>query len=141
MSAPALVPSPAQRVLSIVPPMTQLNTPYPSTAYLTGFLRSRGVDAVEADLALELVLDLLSRDACEALPQKKRPHAAASFAAQYPRYAQIMAATLAFLQGRDPTLAHRIASRGFLREGPASNRWRCTSTWAAAIRWARPSVR
>ncbi len=125
MSAPALVPSPAPRVLSIVPPMTQLNTPYPSTAYLTGFLRSRGVDAVQADLALELVLDLLSRDglatlrdACEALPQKKRPRAAASFAAQYPRYAQTMAPTLAFLQGRDPTLAHRIASRGFLPEGP-----------------------
>ena len=34
------------RVLSLIPPMTQLNTPYPSTAYLTGFLRSRGVDAV-----------------------------------------------------------------------------------------------
>lgn len=125
MSAPALVPSPAPRVLSIVSPMTQLNTPYPSTAYLTGFLRSRGVDAVQADLALELVLDLLSRDglatlrdACEALPHKKRSHAAASFAAQYPRYAQTMAATLAFLQGRDPTLAHRIASRGFLPEGP-----------------------
>ena len=25
---------------------------YPSTAYLTGFLRSRGVDAVQEDLAL-----------------------------------------------------------------------------------------
>ena len=34
---------PALRVLSVIPPMTQLNTPYPSTAYLTGFLRSRGV--------------------------------------------------------------------------------------------------
>ena len=31
------------RVLSLIPPMTQLNTPYPSTAYLTGFLRSRGI--------------------------------------------------------------------------------------------------
>ena len=31
-------------ILSIIPPMTQLNTPYPSTAYLTGFLRSRGFD-------------------------------------------------------------------------------------------------
>jgi hypothetical protein len=40
--------------------MTQLNTPYPSTAYLTGFLRSRGVDAVQEDLALALVLRLLS---------------------------------------------------------------------------------
>jgi hypothetical protein len=39
------------RILSVIPPMTQLNTPYPSTAYLTGFLRSRGFDAVQEDLA------------------------------------------------------------------------------------------
>ena len=124
MSAPASsIPSP--RVLSVIPPMTQLNTPYPSTAYLTGFLRSRGVDAVQEDLALALVLDLLSRDglaalreACDALPQKKRPRAAASFAAQHARYAATMAPVLAFLQGRDPTLAHRIVSRDFLPEGP-----------------------
>ena len=44
------------RVLSIIPPMTQLNAPYPSTAYLTGFLLGRGVDAVQEDLALGLVL-------------------------------------------------------------------------------------
>lgn len=124
MSAPAST-TPSPRVLSVIPPMTQLNTPYPSTAYLTGFLRSRGVDAVQEDLALALVLDLLSRDglvalreACEALPQKKRPRAAASFAAQHARYAATMAPVLAFLQGRDPTLAHRIVSRGFLPEGP-----------------------
>ena len=50
------------RVLSLIPPMTQLNTPYPSTAYLTGFLRSRGFSAVQEDLALALVLRLLSRE-------------------------------------------------------------------------------
>jgi len=32
----------ATRVLLIIPPLTQLNTPYPATAYLTGFLKSRG---------------------------------------------------------------------------------------------------
>ena len=48
----------ATRVLSLIPPMTQLNTPYPSAPYLTGFLRSRGVDAVQADLVLALVLTL-----------------------------------------------------------------------------------
>ena len=48
------------RVLSVIAPMTQLNTPYPSTAYLTGFLRSRGVAAFQEDLALALVLRLLS---------------------------------------------------------------------------------
>jgi len=52
---------PSTKVLSLIPPMTQLNTPYPSTAYLTGFLRSRGVAAVQEDLALGLVLALLSR--------------------------------------------------------------------------------
>ena len=64
------------RVLSIIAPMTQLNTPYPSTAYLTGFLRSRGVDAVQEDLALALVLELLSpkglravRDVIDAMPR------------------------------------------------------------------------
>ena len=48
------------RVLSLIPPMTQLNTPYPSTAYLTGFLRSRGHVARQADVALELVLRLFT---------------------------------------------------------------------------------
>ena len=61
------MPTQPHRVLSLIPPMTQLNTPYPSTAYLTGFLRSRGVDAVQEDLALALVLKLLSSDGLLAL--------------------------------------------------------------------------
>ena len=48
------------KVLSLIPPMTQLNTPYPSTAYLTGFLRSRQIDAVQEDLALALVLSFFT---------------------------------------------------------------------------------
>ena len=31
------------RILSIIPPMTQLNTPYPSTAYLTVIKNGRWV--------------------------------------------------------------------------------------------------
>ena len=71
MSAAALAPVPSQRVLSVIPPMTQLNTPYPSTAYLTGFLRSRGVDAVQEDLALALVLRLLSPEGLRAVADKE----------------------------------------------------------------------
>mgnify|MGYP006968203055 CR=1 FL=1 len=55
------------RVLAVIPPMTQLNTPYPSTAYLTGFLRSRGITAMQEDLALALVLKLLSREGLQAV--------------------------------------------------------------------------
>ena len=53
-------PTSPLRILSVIPPMTQLNTPYPSTAYLTGFLRSRGIAATQEDIALKLVLELFS---------------------------------------------------------------------------------
>jgi radical SAM superfamily enzyme YgiQ (UPF0313 family) len=114
----------APRVLSLIPPMTQLNTPYPSTAYLTGFLRSRGVDAVQEDLALALVLELLSnkgllqvREHIEAQPQPSRSPQVQAFMDQFDRYLATIGPTIAFLQGRDPTLGHRIAGRGFLPEG------------------------
>jgi Radical SAM superfamily len=113
------------RVLSLIAPMTQLNTPYPSTAYITGFLRSRGVHAVQADLALALILKLLSpagllqvRDAMHALPAQKHTPVMQLFDAEFARYTNTLLPTLAFLQGRDPTLAHRIASRAYLPEGP-----------------------
>jgi radical SAM superfamily enzyme YgiQ (UPF0313 family) len=113
------------RVLSVIPPMTQLNVPYPSTAYLTGFLRSRGVDAVQEDLALALVLKLFSadglralRDRVVALPRKRRTATTDFFEAEFERYLATVDGAVAFLQGRDPSLAHRISGRNFLPEGP-----------------------
>ncbi len=119
------LPTPRLRVLSVIPPMTQLNTPYPSTAYLTGFLRSRGVDAVQEDLALALVLKLLSaeglhaiRARTHALPARKRSPLLQAFDAQFERYLATIDTVIAFLQGSDPTIGHRIAGRSFLPEGP-----------------------
>ena len=119
------MPSPAFRVLSLIPPMTQLNTPYPSTAYLTGFLRSQGVDAVQEDLALALVLRLLSstglqavREVVDALPLKARTEPVRSFAEQADAHLATVDRVIAYLQGLDATLAHRIVSRRFLPEGP-----------------------
>jgi len=113
------------RVLCVIPPMTQLNTPYPSSAYLTGFLRSRGVQATQVDLALALVLELLSaaglqemREAAQALPAERHTPSIEAFEAQFARYAATITPTIAFLQGHDATLAHRIAGRQFLPEGP-----------------------
>ena len=113
------------RVLSLIPPMTQLNTPYPSTAYLTGFLRSRGFSAVQEDLALALVLRLLSREglakvarAVNQLPVIEYTPAIESFVAQREQYFATIQSVIAFLQGRDSTLAHRITSRQYLPEGP-----------------------
>ncbi|HVW68031.1 MAG TPA: radical SAM protein [Steroidobacteraceae bacterium] len=105
--------------------MTQLNTPYPSTAYLTGFLRSRGFHADQADLSIGLALKLLSVDGLDAIHQQvlklsRRRHTAAThfFANHFEIYRATIAATIRFLQGRDPNFAHRIASRRYLPEGP-----------------------
>ncbi|WP_374660162.1 radical SAM protein [Inhella sp.] len=111
------------RVLSLIPPMTQLNTPYPSTAYLTGFLRSRGVDARQCDLSLLLVLRLFSAEGLATLREAASARPAPSESLRFhlqeaERIAQLMPRVLAFLQGRDATLAHRINSRALLPEGP-----------------------
>ncbi|MFN4325888.1 MAG: B12-binding domain-containing radical SAM protein [Azonexus sp.] len=113
------------RILSVIPPMTQLNTPYPATAYLTGFLRSRGFHAEQTDLALLLVLDLLSRAglpnlkaAAEAIPPRKRSRTLKTFLNEYDRYLAAIDPAIALLQGRDGSIAHRICSRAFLPEGP-----------------------
>jgi radical SAM superfamily enzyme YgiQ (UPF0313 family) len=113
------------KILSLIPPMTQLNTPYPSTAYLTGFLRSQGFNAVQEDLALALVLGFFTvdglaevRDAAIKLPEEKRSASVNFFLDYFSDYQSTIALAIAFLQGRDSTLAHRINSRALLPEGP-----------------------
>nr|MBP6726648.1 radical SAM protein [Thauera sp.] len=80
---------------------------------------------VQEDLALKLVLRLLSpaglddiRVRAEALPRKQRTPLVQGFIEHFARYRFTIGPTIAFLQGRDPTIAHRIASRTFLPEGP-----------------------
>ena len=124
------------KILLLTPPMVQVNTPYPATAYLTGFLRAhardRGVVAVQDDPALALVLRLLSREGLAAvrdelarrLPRGRArgaarpPPSVAFFLAESERYLATVDAVVRFLQGGDPSLALRIAGRAFLPEGP-----------------------
>ncbi len=118
------------RVLLLTPPMVQLNTPYPATAYLAGFLRLHAaeldLEIAQADPALELFLRLYSRDGLAqvraALTRRRRGDAAspavASFRSRAARYVETVDAAIGFLQGRDPGLAERIVTRRFLPEGP-----------------------
>ena len=109
--------------------MTQLNTPYPATAYLTGFLRQHearvGFSVTQADPALELFLRIFSRAGLTRViailrKQKSRARTApvASFLAGAEEYVDTVEAAIRFLQGRDPGLALRIVGRSFLPEGP-----------------------
>jgi len=105
--------------------MTQLNTPYPSTAYLTGFLRSRGFEAVQDDLALSLVLSFFTPEGLSEIhtkvlevPEEYRSASLNYFLDYFEDYRATIAPTIRYLQGKDKTLSHRINSRGFLPEGP-----------------------
>lgn len=117
-------------VLLMTPPMTQLNTPYPATAYLTGFLRSRGYKAEQRDPAIELFLEMMTTQGLdimrqhveenfEAFDDDELPDAIYTFLAEFDRYRLCVEPVIRFLQGKDSSLAMRINSRRFLPEGPA----------------------
>ena len=114
------------KVLLVTPPMIQLNTPYPATAYLTGFLRSRHWSVSQADTALLWVLRLLSpagldrlHAAMQASPKElPRDRSVQHFCRHFDTLRRQVPLVLRFLQGHDPTLAQRIAARRFLAEGP-----------------------
>jgi Radical SAM superfamily len=124
----------AMRVLLVTPPMIQLNTPYPATAYLTGFLRLHAADlrleVTQADASLSLFLRLFSAPLLARMSNElhlrarsigKRiavPPSIAQFLAHAGRYVDTVEPAIRFLQGRDPSLALRIIGRAFLPEGP-----------------------
>jgi hypothetical protein len=122
------------RVLLVTPPMIQLNTPYPATPYLLGFLRLHatdlGLELTQADASLTLFLRLFSAPLiarlAEVLRQRARsagkrapiPPPIAHFLKHSRRYLDTVEPAIRFLQRRDPSLAFRIVGRAFLPEGP-----------------------
>ena len=111
-------------VLLIIPPLTQLNTPYPSTAYLMGFLHGHDIEASQADLGIEMVLRLFCRSGLKALFEQVRerktelPGEARQMLAVEPAYLNAIDPVIEFLQGRNPALALLLARPGFLPQGP-----------------------
>src|SRR6185312_16679626 len=122
------------RCLLVTPPMTQLNTPYPATAYLTGFLRMHapdlGLEVRQADVSLALFLRLFSapllarmaaalrRRAGRVGKRSAMPPSIAHYLTHAERYIDTVEPTIRFLQRRNPSLALRIVGRAFLPEGP-----------------------
>jgi len=105
--------------------LTQLNTPYPSTAYLSGFLQSRGYAVHQADVGIEMVLALFSRSGLKRIVEVLRmrcdgdlPGEARQMLSLSRAYVESIDPVIRFLQGRDPTLAARICLGGFLPQGP-----------------------
>ncbi len=115
---------PTQRVLLLIPPLTQLNTPYPSTAYLIGFLQARGIAADQADLGIEMVLRLFSRTGLRRLFRQVKkydqtlPPEATAMLAKEQAYLEWIEPVVSFLQGQNPAAASLLRRPKTLPRGP-----------------------
>jgi len=117
-------------VLLITPPFTQLNTPYPATAYLKGFFNTKNIATVQADLGIEVTMELFSKRGLEKLfstIQAKTESSDLTLSGNSLRmialrdtYIQTIEHVIQFLQGKQNTLAHTICTRQFL---PEANRF------------------
>ncbi|PIB30230.1 radical SAM protein [Gaetbulibacter sp. 5U11] len=107
-------------LLLITPPFTQLNTPYPATAYLKGFLNTIGVSAFQMDLGIEVILELFSKKTFEKLFDlaiENDSIATENCQRIYTLkadYLQPLDAIILFLQGKNQTLARQICTTNFL---------------------------
>ena len=108
------------RLALVLPPLTQLNTPYPSTAYLAAHLRRQGIPCTQHDLGLQLVLRLFSRRGLErvfdALPEEL-PEPAWRALSRREEHLAVIDPLVAFLQGRDRSFGRRVL-QGVLPAGP-----------------------
>ncbi len=107
----------------VLPPLTQLNTPYPSISYLANYFREQGVECVQRDLGIELVLRVFSRRGLgdvfdEIAEQELLPDPAWRALSLRDHHLSAIEPVIAFLQGKDLSLATRILESSFLPLGP-----------------------
>lgn len=113
-------------LLLITPPFTQLNTPYPATAYIKGFLNTKNISSYQIDLGIEVILELFSKDGLQEIFNKKidlknvSENSQRIFALRE-EYLRTIDQVILFLQGKNFTLARQICSMNFLPEASRFN--------------------
>ncbi|MGB6269153.1 MAG: B12-binding domain-containing radical SAM protein [Olleya sp.] len=107
-------------LLLITPPFTQLNTPYPATAYLKGFLNTKGISTYQMDLGIEVILELFSKKTFKKLFDLAIENDSITsencqrIYTLKDDYLQPLDAVIQFLQGKNQTLARQICTTNFL---------------------------
>ena len=109
-------------LLLITPPFTQLNTPYPATAYLKGFLNTKSISAFQMDLGIEVILELFSKQGLtQIFCHAERSRGAFSenlnrIHSLQQDYINTIDSVIEFLQGKNQTMARQICAGNFLPE-------------------------
>ena len=111
-----------QKVFLFTPPFTQLNTPYPATAYIKGYLNTLNIVSRQADLGIEVIHKLFSSSGLKTLfesldvPPKELDENCHHIYQIRHHYINTIDSVIQFLQDQDPTLAYLICERQFLPE-------------------------
>ncbi|RKT02134.1 B12-binding domain-containing radical SAM protein [Chryseobacterium defluvii] len=113
-------------LLLITPPFTQLNTPYPATAYIKGFLNTKHISCYQMDLGIEVILKLFSAEGLQeifntTIDLKTASENSQRIFALREEYLKTIDQVIFFLQGKTPTLARQICSMNFLPEASRFN--------------------
>ncbi|WP_066436260.1 B12-binding domain-containing radical SAM protein [Chryseobacterium sp. CCH4-E10] len=113
-------------LLLLTPPFTQLNTPYPATAYIKGFLNTKNISSFQVDLGIEVILGLFSKNGIQEIFNKEIDIQNVSENSQRifslrDEYVKTIDQVISFLQGKTPTLARQICSMNFLPEASRFN--------------------
>jgi hypothetical protein len=109
-------------LLIVTPPFTQLNTPYPASTYLKGFLNTKQIASTQMDLGIDVILALFSKDGLKRMfdsnfvPNQNMTANARFIDANSDLYALIIDDVIRFLQGKNPALARQICAGNFLPE-------------------------
>jgi len=109
-------------LLLITPPFTQLNTAYPATAYLKGYLNTQGVNSHQADLGIEVINKLFSKAGLDELFKRinvqngKWTSNTLRMIRLQTNYINTIEPVIAFLQGRNNLMAYAIANGELLPE-------------------------
>ncbi len=107
-------------LLLITPPFTQLNTPYPATAYLKGFLKTKGIGSFQMDLGIEVILELFSKSTFEEIfrlayeDDRIQSENCQRIYALKEHYLKSLDDIILFLQGKNQTFARQICTTNFL---------------------------
>lgn len=109
-------------LLLLTPPFTQLNTPYPATAYLKGFLNTKSISAFQMDLGIAVILNIFSKEGITNIfktaseCKSTMTDNALRIYSLRNNYIQTIDAVISFLQGNDHTYARQIVSEHYLPE-------------------------
>ena len=108
------------KIFLLTPPFTQLNTPYPATAYLKAFLNQQSIQNFQSDLGLEVLLKIFSSNGLKEIFNVKNEivmseNAKRIFSLQN-NYIETIDIVVEFLQSKHLSFASQICTRNFLPE-------------------------